>query len=93
MIMTFDFAMLAWKDNELMTKLQNGLVQENENEVLTKYHRIIFYPGVQKIDIFPISESSPFHWKITPKQITYSAFWKMLNKDFEHFEDGDIIDI
>lgn len=93
MIMTFDFVMQAWGNSKLMLELQNSMKQDSKNEVHTPYHRIIFYPDIQKIDIFPLSEKSPFHWKIISKRITYSALDKMLNKDFEHFADGDIVNI
>lgn len=89
--MTYDFIMHAWNDEEFMSKLLTGMEQNEDCEVCTECHRITFHSDIHKIDVFPLSETSPFHWKIMPMQITYSALYKMLNKDFEHFEHDDIV--
>ncbi len=93
MIMTFDFVLDAQKNRELMSQLLNYMEQNTDRVINTNTCKIIFRADSQKADILPLSETSPFHCKIVPKQITYSALHKMLNGDFDHFEDGDIIDI
>ena len=93
MLQTFDFIRCAWKNDELMLKLMDSMKKDVDSEVHTECHRIRFRADIRKVEIFPLSETSPFHWKVIPKQMTYSALLQMLHKDLEHFKDDDIVDI
>ena len=41
----------------------------------------------------PLSENSPFHYKVVPKAISYTAVIKMLNKNWADICDGEIMDV
>lgn len=93
MLMTFDFIFIAQYDKILMGQLREAVLSDSDVEICTELHRIQFDAHRQTVAIRPYSETSPFRHKIAPKEITYKAFEKMLDLDWDHFEADDIIDI
>ena len=68
------------------------MVVEKDEELCTDIHRLNFHGKDKMVEVEALSHTSPFHWKITPKRIKYSAFIKMLDGYWDGIEAGDIVD-
>ena len=93
MIMTFEFALIAQRDAKLMQAINNAIASQKEEIVCTEIHRLSFFPSKQTVIIDALSNNSPFHHKIAPKKVKYSALIKMLNNDWENICKDEITDI
>ena len=93
MIMTYDFALIAHRDSELMKAINDAMVSQNDQEVCTDIHRLSFVSSEKVVIVKPLSENSPFHYKVVPKVITYTAVIKMLNNNWADICDGEIMDV
>lgn len=54
-------------------------------------HKMIFNGNTEKVRIEPLSENSPFHYKIIPAEIKYETLTELLNGNFDNLNDEDII--
>ena len=86
MLMTFDFIILAMRDENLMKEIQNALSSNSDYQICTNIHRLHFNSKKQTVFVEALSETSAFHHKIVPKEIPYSALQKMLAGDWDSVE-------
>lgn len=52
---------------------------------------ISFNYETQYVTVKPLSATSPFHFKIFPKMISYKAVIGIMDKKFDNITDSDII--
>ena len=93
MITTYDFALFAQRDTELMQAINDAMASPNNEVVYTEIHKLSFFPSKQTVIVDALSKNSPFHNKIIPKEIKYSAINKMLHKNWESIGKDEIMDI
>lgn len=93
MIMTYDFALLARRDAKLMKAIKDALASQNNEVVCTDIHKLSFFPSKKTVIVNALSESSPFHCKVIPKEISYTAVIKMLNNDWDDICENEIMDV
>lgn len=93
MIMTYDFILIAWRNENFMKQIREAISNSSDCEICTDIHRLSFNEKKQTIMVKPYSKTSDFHWKIISKEITYQVLVKMLNRDWNNIKDGDIKDI
>lgn len=92
MIMTFDFIFQAQHNEILMKQLREAVWSDSDREICTDIHRIHFDVHRRVVVVRPYSKTSAFSHKVVPREITYDAFIKMLDMDWEHYASGDIIE-
>jgi len=92
MIRTFHFLYQAWDNPELMKQMQSLLNNSQDAELYTDDLILSFDHKTQTVTVCTRHPDSEFSVKVIPKRITYSAMRKMLYKDFDHFQSGDIDD-
>lgn len=92
MIMTYDFILYAKRDKDFMKQLRNAVLNDFDNEIYTDTHILSFQPKIKTVIIKAKPDINSFRNKIVPKKVTYSAFIKMLDGDWENINTDDIID-
>lgn len=92
MIMTYDFVPMAQRDNILLEKIKHALLSQADEIIYTDIHKLCFSPSKQSLLVEARSENSPFHNKVVPKEIKYSAVIKMLNNNWDEICEDEIID-
>ena len=93
MIKTYDFALIAQRDAKLMKAINDAMDSQNNEVVYTDIHRLSFFPSKKTVIVSALSENSPFHHKVVPKEISYTAVIKMLNNNWEDICKDEIMDI
>ncbi len=93
MIMTYDFALMAQRDTKLLKAINDALVSQNNEVVCTDIHKLCFFPSKKTVIVNALSENSPFHYQVVPKEISYTAIIKMLNNNWDDICKGEIIDV
>lgn len=93
LIMTYDFILLARRDAALMRQLREAVTCDTNNEICTDIHRLYFNRNKKSVIIKPYSETSDFHWRVVPKEVTYQAFLKMLADDWDNIKPDEIRDV
>ncbi|MBQ8568292.1 MAG: hypothetical protein IJ446_03650 [Oscillospiraceae bacterium] len=93
MMMTFDFALMAQRDAELMKAITDAMSSPKNEVVCTDIHKLSFFPSKKTVVVTALSETSPFHYKVVPKEISYSAVIKMLNKNWNDICEDEIRNI
>ena len=93
MIMTYDFALIAQRNSKLMKAINDAMASQNDQEVCTDMHRLSFVSSKKVVIVEPLSENSPFHYKVVPKAISYTAVIKMLNNNWADICEGEIMDV
>ena len=69
-------------------------MQSQKNEVVcTDIHKLSFFPSKQAVIVEALSQNSPFHYKIIPKEIKYSAISKMINGNWDDVCFDEIMDV
>lgn len=86
MLMTFDFIIMAMRDENLMKEIQSALSCNSDYQICTDIHRLHFNGKKQTVFVEALSETSAFRHKIVPKEIPYSALQKMLTGDGDSVE-------
>ncbi|MCH5342153.1 MAG: hypothetical protein J1E01_11875 [Acetatifactor sp.] len=82
MEMTYDFILMAMRDEKLMKEIQDALSGNSECEIFTGIHKLSFSSTKQTVLVEACSDTSLFSHKIIPKEIPYSAVQKMLGGDW-----------
>ena len=93
MIKTFDFALIAQRDTKLMKAINDAIASQRNEVVCTDIHKLSFFPSKQTVIVEALSNNSPFHYKVVPKEIKYSAVIKMVNGNWEDICEGEILDV
>lgn len=93
MLRTYDFALMAQKDEVLLRKIENALLNSADEVIYTDMHKLSFMASKELLLVEARSENSPVHHKIVPKMIKYSAVRKMLNGSWEDISEGEILDV
>lgn len=93
MMMTFDFLITAKHNPEFRKKLENAISSNLDCEICTERHRLTFLSKSQSVIITAANSSSDFSYKIPPKKVTYRAFIKILNDEWDSIVEGDIVDV
>lgn len=88
--MTYDFALLAQKDAKLMKAINDAMMSKKNEVVCTELHKLSFFPSKQIVIVEALSENSPFHYKILPKEIKYSVVAKLINGKWEDLCENEI---
>ncbi len=92
MIMTFDFALIAQRDAKLMKEINDAMLSQKNEFVYTDIHKLSFISSKQTVIVEPLSANSPFHCKVVPKEIKYTAVRKMLDNNWDICDD-EIMDV
>ena len=79
MIKTFDFALIAQRDTKLMKAINDAIASQRNEVVCTDIHKLSFFPSKQTVIVEALSNNSPFHYKVVPKEIKYSAVIKKMD--------------
>lgn len=93
MIITFDFILMAQKDNILMEKIKHAVESKENAVVYTDIHKLSFCASKQSVIVENKSDSISLGYKIIPKEIKYDALLKMLDNNWECICESDIIDV
>lgn len=93
MIMTYDFVLMARRDPYLKEEILSAMKSDSTVDVLTDIHRLHFQPDRQTVIVRALSDTSDFHWKISPKEITYRAVSLMLDGKWDALTEEDIQDV
>ena len=83
MVMTFDFIFMAQRDEDYMKQIKAAISSDVDVEICSDIVRLYFDQEKKVVKVSPYSETSPFHYKIVPAQITYYALSKMLANDWD----------
>ncbi len=83
MVMTFDFIFDAQHDESLMNQIKEAVSKDVDAEICSDIVRLHFDSVKQVVIVRPYSETSAFHCKIVPAEITYHALLKMLANDWD----------
>jgi len=86
MLRTFDFIFAAQHDENLMKRIKEAVASDVDVEICSDIVRLYFDSRKQAVIVKPYSQTSAFHWKIAPAQITYYALLKMLANDWESLD-------
>lgn len=92
MIMTYDFIQTAKHNKIFRAQIDKALLSDIKIEIYTNMHKLTFLPEAQVVVITAKSDTSPFRHKIIPKKITYQAFIKILNGEWDSLAPNDIMD-
>lgn len=93
MLRTYDFIIMARRDEMQFGKIENALLNSVDEVIYTDMHKLSFMASKELLLVEAQSEDSPFHHKIVPKMIKYSAVRKMLNGSWEDISEGEILDV
>lgn len=93
MLRTYDFIIMARRDEVLLGKIENALLNSVDEVIYTNMHKLSFMASKELLLVEARSEDSSFHHKIVPKMIKYSAVRKMLNGSWEDISEGEILDV
>lgn len=90
MEMTYDQIVLS--NAEFKQKVREA-ISCKENRELTWDNMVLisFNYETQYVTVKPLSATSPFHFKIFPKMISYKAVIGIMDKKFDNITDSDII--
>ena len=83
---------MVQRDKVLLKRIENALLSTVDEVICTDIHKLCFNSSKQLLLVEACSKDSPFHYKIAPKEIKYSAVHKMLNGNWEDIEEGEIRD-
>ncbi|ODR42460.1 hypothetical protein [Eisenbergiella tayi] len=93
MIMSYDFILTAKHNKEFREQLDNAILSDSDSEICMDIHRLTFLPKSQVVIVTAKSDTSAFRNKIIPKRITYQAFMKILDGNWNEIAPGGITDI
>ena len=93
MIMTYDLVLMAKRDPHLKEEILSAMKSDSTVDVLTDIYRLHFQPERQTVIVRALSGASDFHWKISPKEITYRAVSLMLDGKWDALTEEDIRDV
>ncbi|MBR6530191.1 MAG: hypothetical protein IKT43_02110 [Clostridia bacterium] len=93
MIKTFDFVFDAQRNPKLMQEIKDALQNQTDVVVCTDVHKLSFLPSKQAVIVTPLSENSPYNFKVIPKEIKYTAIIKMLNGNWDNISHDEILDV
>ena len=90
MEMTYDW--IVFSSEEFKQKVREA-ISCNENLELTWNNMVLisFNHETQCATVKPLSATSPFHYKIIPKMISYKAVISIMDNNFDNITDSDII--
>ncbi|MDE5699391.1 MAG: hypothetical protein K2I96_18615 [Lachnospiraceae bacterium] len=83
MVKTFDFIFAAHRDESFMKQLKEAVSSDVDVEICTDIMRLHFDSKNKVVIVRPFSETSAFHCKVVPAEITYHALLKMLANEWE----------
>lgn len=88
MMMTFDFITYANHNQELKQQIVECISSDRNDELCTHIHRIKFDGTKRIVMVEALSGTSPFSEKIIPLGIKYDVLLRVLDGDWDEFENG-----
>lgn len=90
MEMTYDW--IVFSSEQFKQKVREA-ISCNENREATWDNMVLisFNHETQYATVKPLSATSPFHYKIFPKMISYKAVISIMDKNFDNISESDII--
>lgn len=90
MEMTYDW--IVFSSAQFKQKIRETILcNENRELIWDDMVLISFNHETQYATVKPLSSTSPFHYKIIPKMISYKAVISIMDKNFDNINDTDII--
>lgn len=93
MIRTYDFLLVAKRNKNFRSQIDEAILNGLNSEIYTDTHRLIFLPESQTVIVTAKSNVSPSHEKIVPKKITYQVLKNMLDEKWDSIDPNDITDL
>ena len=91
MTKSFDFIFYAQRDDCFRKELLNALESDENTIITTKIHILNFNSENETLLVERLPKKDGDDCKVIPVLIKYHAVKQMLNGDFDHFEENDIV--